>query len=68
MKCTCYIGETESLGEPILRKCNLCSAASDMLDACREAVGTLRGPFDAPRYRETEKILQAAVKLAEEGL
>jgi len=64
MKCTCYIGETESLGEPILRKCNLCSAASAMLDACRFAFISIDisvNPVGAEK-------LKAAIKLAEEGL
>lgn len=31
-KCTCYIGETESLGNPILRRCPLHRNATQLLE------------------------------------
>ena len=65
MKCTCYIGETESLGQPILRQCNLCYAAPTLLEACRAAQKLLAG--SAMKSGPTAQTIEAAIKLAEEG-
>ena len=44
MTCKCYIGETESLGNPVIRKCALCESApklTDRLNTLERALGQL---------------------------
>jgi hypothetical protein len=64
MECTCYIGETESLGNPVLRFCPLHAAAHDLYAALDGIISIGKRDMSNPKYDGYFRTAKEALKQA----